>query len=240
MEKFLKNDPIIFREDEEDVITTFNIAKAWNKSDFLCCNYILNSLYDELYKVYSINKTNKKLWELLDHKYKTEDVGAKKFLVVKFLNFVMADSKAIVNQVQEFQLIIHGILAEGIVISESFQVAVIIEKLPPTWNDFKNYLKLPKRVRTNKVNVVENIFKEAYDHNLCAMISEVNLVDSNTREWWLDTGATRHIFCDKDFFVKLVPCEKGEKLYMGNAATSKINRKGTMILKITSSKELKL
>ena len=27
------------------------------------------------------------------------------------------------------------------VLSESFQVAEIIEKLPPSWNEFKNYLK---------------------------------------------------------------------------------------------------
>ena len=34
------------------------------------------------------------------------------------------------------------------VISESFQVATIIEKLPPAWKDFKNYLK-PKRKEMN-------------------------------------------------------------------------------------------
>ncbi|KAK5775537.1 hypothetical protein PVK06_043438 [Gossypium arboreum] len=141
MEKFLKDDPHIFREDEEDAITTFNIVEAWNNSDFLCGNYILNSLSDELYEVYSIKKTTKELWESLNHKYKTEDVGAKKFLVPKFLNFVMVDSKAVVNQVQEFQLIIHGILTEGMDISKSFQVAAIIEKLLPAQNDFKNYLK---------------------------------------------------------------------------------------------------
>ncbi|WP_265645613.1 hypothetical protein, partial [Escherichia coli] len=31
--------------------------------------------------------------------------------------------------------------AEGMELSESFQVACIIEKLPPAWKDFKNYLK---------------------------------------------------------------------------------------------------
>ncbi|KAL4615008.1 hypothetical protein ACB092_07G093300 [Castanea dentata] len=30
---------------------------------------------------------------------------------------------------------------EGMSVSESFQVATIIEKLPPSWKDFKNYLK---------------------------------------------------------------------------------------------------
>ncbi|KAH1129673.1 hypothetical protein J1N35_001051 [Gossypium stocksii] len=85
-------------------------------------------------EAYNVKKATKELWTSLDHKYKTEDARAKKVLVAKFLNFL-------VNQVQELQLIIHGILVEGMVISESFQVVAIIKKLSPAWNDFKNYLK---------------------------------------------------------------------------------------------------
>ncbi|TYH22004.1 hypothetical protein ES288_A04G091500v1 [Gossypium darwinii] len=75
---------------------------------------------------------------------------------------------------------------------------------------------------------------------LCAVISKVNKVDSNPREWWLDTSATRHICCSKDSFSKLELCENGEKLYMSNTATSKIKGKGTVVLKMISDKELKL
>ena len=53
----------------------------------------------------------------------------------------MVDSKIVVSQVQELQVIIHEIHVEGMVLGESFQVAAAIEKLPPTWKDFKNYLK---------------------------------------------------------------------------------------------------
>ena len=53
----------------------------------------------------------------------------------------MVDSKTVISQVQEFQMILHEIHAEGMSLSESFQVAAIIEKLPPSWKDFKNYLK---------------------------------------------------------------------------------------------------
>ncbi|PHT65606.1 hypothetical protein T459_30031 [Capsicum annuum] len=42
----------------------------------------------------------------------------------------MIDSKSVVSQVQALQVIIHNLLAE----------AAIIEKLPPIWRDFKNYL----------------------------------------------------------------------------------------------------
>ncbi|KZV24914.1 hypothetical protein F511_21612 [Dorcoceras hygrometricum] len=83
----------------------------------------------------------KELWESLDRKYKTEDAGAKKFLVGRFLDLKMLDSKPVISQVQELQLILHDIHAEGMTLSESFQVAAIIEKLPPAWKEFKNYLK---------------------------------------------------------------------------------------------------
>ncbi|TYI35366.1 hypothetical protein ES332_A03G071800v1 [Gossypium tomentosum] len=78
------------------------------------------------------------------------------------------------------------------------------------------------------------------DMDLCAMIFEVNMVCSNSREWWLDTSATCHICCDEDSFFELEPCENGEKLYMGNAATSKMKGNGTVVLMMTYDKELKL
>ncbi|KAK3003965.1 hypothetical protein RJ639_020236 [Escallonia herrerae] len=120
---------------------TVTAVDAWKHSDLLCKNYILNGLDNALYKVYSPMVNAKALWESLEKKYKTEDAGSKKFVVGKFLDFMMVDSKTVISQVQEFQLILHDIHAEGMVLGESFQVAALIEKLPPTWKDFKNYLK---------------------------------------------------------------------------------------------------
>ncbi|KAK3025308.1 hypothetical protein RJ639_044439 [Escallonia herrerae] len=60
---------------------------------------------------------------------------------MRCITYTMVDSKTVISQVQEFQLILHDIHAEGMVLGESFQVAALIEKLPPTWKDFKNYLK---------------------------------------------------------------------------------------------------
>ena len=58
--RFLKEDPLTVREDEIDV-QTFNVVEAWKHSDFLCRNYILNGLSNELYNVYSSKKTAKEL-----------------------------------------------------------------------------------------------------------------------------------------------------------------------------------
>ncbi|XP_076891628.1 uncharacterized protein LOC143543112 [Bidens hawaiensis] len=120
---------------------SMSAVHAWNHSDFLCRNYVLNGMVDALYNVYCKAKTAKELWESLDSKYKTEDAGIKKFMVAKFLDFKMIDSKTVISQVQDLQVVLHDIHAEGMSLSETFQVACIIKKLPPSWVDFKNYLK---------------------------------------------------------------------------------------------------
>ncbi|XP_075077523.1 uncharacterized protein LOC142164165 [Nicotiana tabacum] len=94
----------------------FLVTEAWKHSDFLCKNYILSGLEDGLYNVYSVMKTSRELWNALEKKYKAEDAGLKKFVAAKSLDFKMIDG--------------------NLVSSCSF-----IEKLPPLWKDFKNYLK---------------------------------------------------------------------------------------------------
>lgn len=98
-------------------------------------------------------------------KYKTEDAGTKKFFVAKFLDFKIIDSKTVIFQVQELQVIIHDLMTKcmdimnsllehikvvldnhitfvvGLIVNEAFQVAAIIEKLSLSWKEFKNYLK---------------------------------------------------------------------------------------------------
>lgn len=81
------------------------------------------------------------MWDSLEKKYKTKDAGVKKFVVGKFVDFKMVDTKSVISKVQEIQINIHDLLAEGMEINEPFQVVAIIEKLPSMWKDFKNYLK---------------------------------------------------------------------------------------------------
>ncbi|XXG75890.1 hypothetical protein AAC387_Pa08g0361 [Persea americana] len=200
-------------------------------------------------------------------------------------------------------------------LSESFQVAAIIEKLPPIWKDFENYLKhkrkeikledLIVRLRIEegnrvsekkagktfteaRANVVEQgqnsnkrknppsgpkqssndnkkfkgkcyacdkpghrskdcrkqkdqgttskkpaqaniteldtLSTDVSDINLSAVVLEVNPV-GNTREWWVDTGATRHVCSNKEMF-STYQAFNGEQLFMGNSATSKVEGHG--------------
>ncbi|XP_070018059.1 uncharacterized protein [Nicotiana sylvestris] len=119
----------------------FMIIEAWKQADFLCKVYILISLEDDLYNVYSAMNTSKELWDALEKKYKTEDAYLKKFMVAKFQDYKMIDGKTVGIQVQELQLIFNDLIAEGMVVNEAFQVTAMIEILPPSWRDFKNYLK---------------------------------------------------------------------------------------------------
>ncbi|KAL6326053.1 hypothetical protein AAG906_000928 [Vitis piasezkii] len=178
--RFLTEDAPKLKEDEHD-IQVISAIDAWKHSDFLCRNYVMNGLVDSLYN----------------------DAGAKKFVVV----------------------------------------AAIIEKLPPAWKDFKNYLKHKRKemsiedliirlrieednrrsekkgahtLNEAKANFVEHgqsskaktnnnkgkgsklgpkggISKKPNFKEMLQLCLEVNLVGSNPKEWWIDTGATRHV-----------------------------------------------
>ena len=88
--------------------------------------------------------------------------------------------------------------------------------------------------------MVDDLSKDVSEIDLTAVISEVNLVGSNPKEWWIDTGATRHVCSDKMMFSTFEPIETGEKVFMGNSATSDIKGKGKVVLKMTYGKELTL
>jgi guanylate kinase len=66
-------------------------------------------------------------------------------VVGRFLDYKMIDDKPIMEQVHEYQNIVLEILAEGMVIDDAFQAATLIEKLPPSWKEYRNYLKHKKR-----------------------------------------------------------------------------------------------
>nr|GEU80162.1 Pol polyprotein [Tanacetum cinerariifolium] len=73
-----------------------------------------------------------------------------------------------------------------------------------------------------------------------ATISEVNQAGLNTKEWCIDTSATRQVCLDKSLFSSLKEINNGENIFMGNSITTNIKGKGDVILKWTSEKDLKL
>ncbi|CAA0843226.1 Unknown protein, partial [Striga hermonthica] len=79
---------------------------------------------------------------------------------------------------------------------------------------------------------------ELTNFDMSAVVFEANLVD-NPSEWFIDTGATRHVCFDMEVFSEYTPATS-QKLHMGNSSTSDVVGVGTVVLKLTSGKELKL
>ncbi|KZV14567.1 hypothetical protein F511_41967 [Dorcoceras hygrometricum] len=210
MSRFLTKEPPVVTEGDTDTQRR-TAVDAWNHNDFLCRNYILNSLDDVLYGVYCSVKTAKELWNSLEKKYKTEDAGVKKFVVGKFLDYKMVDAKSVMSQVQEIQIIIHDLIAEGMEINDK-----------------------DKSQNRGQANVVQDrsVPIDLSEIDLSAVVFEANLVD-NPREWWVDTGATSHICSERGMFSSYTAVSD-RKLYMGNSTTSDVVGIGNVVLKMTS------
>ncbi|PHT29747.1 hypothetical protein CQW23_30665 [Capsicum baccatum] len=85
-------------------------------------------------------------------------------------------------------------------------------------------------------NMIESN-KECDD--LCSMFSECNLA-RNPREWWMDFGATCHVYANKELFSSFASTQVEEMIYMANSATAKVEGTGKICLKMTSGKVLTL
>ncbi|XP_069155773.1 uncharacterized protein [Solanum lycopersicum] len=212
----------------------FLVTEAWTHSDFFCKNYILSGMQDDLYNVYNNVRTSKELWDALEKKYKTEDAGMKKFIVAKILEYKMIN------------------------------MAAIIEKLPPLWKDFKNYLKhkskemtvenLTVRLRIEEDNKVaekrvtecrspKKDKKNKDQANLAESKGEMDDLCAmlsecnlvgNSREWWIDSGVSCHVCANKELFSSYIPAPKDEKLFMANSVVAKVEGSGKVLLKMTS------
>ncbi|XP_075106933.1 uncharacterized protein LOC142179932 [Nicotiana tabacum] len=71
--------------------------------------------------------------------------------------------------------------------------------------------------------------------DLCAMLSECNLV-GNLREWWIDSRTPRHVCANKELFTSYALAGPNEIVFMENSATAKIEGTGKIALKMTSRK----
>ena len=129
--RFLSEAAPVVSEDDTDVQRRMAYYH-WINTDFLCRNYVLDGLDNYLYMVYQIKKTAKELWEFLEKKYKVDGASSRQFLASKMLDFVMVDSRSVVSQVQEYQVLLQQMQGEGLHMAESLQVATTIHKLPPS------------------------------------------------------------------------------------------------------------
>ncbi|GJT04627.1 hypothetical protein Tco_0839089 [Tanacetum coccineum] len=130
-------------EDGGDDATAENIRKRdnWDNDDYVCKGLILNGMSDSLFDIYHNVESSKERWDSLEAKYMAEYASSKKFLVSNFVNYKMTDSRLVLEQYNELLGIFGRFTQHKMNMDEAIQVFCIINKLPPSWKDFKHTLK---------------------------------------------------------------------------------------------------
>lgn len=101
----------------------------------------LQTISNELFDVYCSCKEAKVVWEALIKKFYGLRCNKIKVRSWKFYNRQMSDVKEIKIQINEYKKLLEDLKVEDIALPEKFVVGVLIEKLPESWNDYKNNLK---------------------------------------------------------------------------------------------------
>ncbi|GJX60848.1 hypothetical protein Tco_0292238 [Tanacetum coccineum] len=116
-------------------------------------------------------------------------------------------------------------------------MAAMIKKLPPSWVDFKNYLKHKRKEMSVEDLIVrlriEEDNKLALNNSYVPYSAKENVVK-------VDAEATSYVCSNKSLFISVKEVINGEQLFIGNSATADIKVEGNVVLKLTSGNELKL
>ncbi|XP_074337414.1 uncharacterized protein LOC141674602 [Apium graveolens] len=133
---------------EEETVEQTRRRCKWENDDYICRGHILNGMSDSLFDIYQNVESAKELWDSLESKYMAEDASSKKFLVSNFINYKMVDTRPIMEQYNELLRILGQFVQHDMKMDESISVSSVINKLPPSWKDFKHTLKYNKEEMT--------------------------------------------------------------------------------------------
>ncbi|GKB22252.1 zinc finger, CCHC-type containing protein, partial [Tanacetum coccineum] len=132
---------VIFQTMAEEYALSFDNFKGCVCSDYLDVR-VVGGQYSGSNQTQSKNvKSAKELWDSLESKYMAEDASSKKFLVSNFNNYKMVNFRPVMEQFNELLRILGQYIQHGLKIDESISVSSMIDKLPPSWKDFKHSLK---------------------------------------------------------------------------------------------------
>nr|GEX00306.1 zinc finger, CCHC-type [Tanacetum cinerariifolium] len=129
---------------ENETLETTRKRMKWENDDYICRGHILNGVSDSLFDFYQNAESAKALWDSLESKYMAEDAFATKFLVSSFMNYKMVYTRPVMEQYHEMLRILGQYTLHNLMMDEAISVAVMIDKLPPSWKEFKHGLKHKK------------------------------------------------------------------------------------------------
>ncbi|KAM0014109.1 putative RNA-directed DNA polymerase [Helianthus debilis subsp. tardiflorus] len=135
-------------EGENETLDQQRKRSKWENDDYICRGHILNGMCDGLFDLYQNAVSAKDLWDSLESKYMAEDASSKKFLVSNFNSYKMVDDRPVMEQYNELLHILGQYTQHNLYMDESISVSSIIDKLPPSWKDFKHTLKHQKEELT--------------------------------------------------------------------------------------------
>ncbi|KAK4382544.1 hypothetical protein Sango_2861300 [Sesamum angolense] len=125
------------REDE--------LKAKYEKDNRTVRGHLLNYMTNTLFDLFVNHKSARTIWSTLESRYGGDDAWRKKYVVGKWLQFQIVDGKSIMDQVHEYENIVADVLNEDMKMCEILQANVLLEKFPPSWNDYRNHLKHKKR-----------------------------------------------------------------------------------------------
>ncbi|GJS48807.1 zinc finger, CCHC-type containing protein [Tanacetum coccineum] len=169
------------------------------------CGLIPNGMSDSLFDIYQNVDSSKELCDSLEAKYMAEDASSKKFLISNFTNYKMTNSRLVMQQYNEILGILGRFTQHKRSMDEAIQVSCIIDKLPPSWKDFKHTLKHNKEESTlvelgSYLRIKESLKAQDSDKpkgNNVTGPSVVNMVELNNsfRMMMLRGGLTQEQLC---------------------------------------------
>ncbi|GKC81227.1 zinc finger, CCHC-type containing protein [Tanacetum coccineum] len=218
----------------------------WDNDDYVYRGLILNGMSDSLFDVYQNVETSKELWDTLEAKYMAEDASSKKFIISNFTNYKITDSRPVLEQYNELIGILGRFTQHNMNMDESIKVLCIIDKLPPSWKDFKHTLKHLKEELTlielgSHLRIEESLRAQDNDKpkgNNVVGPSVVNMDDDVA--WWVDSGATMHVCKDRCWFKTYESLNDGSIHHMGNESTTLVHRRSCVDLRFSSGKVVSL
>jgi hypothetical protein len=133
----------VVEPDDETELHAFELKFA--KDDRTCKGMLLHHMSNTLLDIYMGFNHARDIWDALEKKYGTDDAGTKRYCVSKWLAFQVQDDKPIIDQIHAYENICIAMAAEGLSICDITLAIVLIEKLPPSWKDFRNQLMHKKK-----------------------------------------------------------------------------------------------
>ncbi|KAK9726253.1 hypothetical protein RND81_05G202200 [Saponaria officinalis] len=128
----------VVKSNEEEI-------KKFAKGNKTARCHLLIHMTNTLFDLFMIHKSAKVIWGSLESKYGSDDAGKKKYVVGKWLKFVMQDGKLIMEQVHIYENLCADVVNEGMKLCDVFLANVLLEKFPPSWSDYRNHRKHKKK-----------------------------------------------------------------------------------------------